>query len=137
MADEYGTTPLHLASKIGHVVLVKELFARGASVDLADSYGATPLHLACKKGHIYVVKKLLAHGYTIDTPEKVYGDYPLHWAAKYGYLEVINVLIDHGAAINVVNKKGLTPLHYASLALILQSSATKNNMLETLFDNLS
>ncbi|KAG9409713.1 hypothetical protein AC1031_020027 [Aphanomyces cochlioides] len=102
MADEYGTPPLHLASKIGHVILVKELFARGASVDLADRYGATPLH----------PHKLLAHGRPIDMPEKVYGDYPLHWAAKYGYLEVINVLIDHGA--DVVNKKGLTPLHYAT-----------------------
>ena len=48
--DDQGNTPLHLASKYGHFLVLNELLRRvdELKVDVKNSSGWTPLHLACK-----------------------------------------------------------------------------------------
>lgn len=74
-----GIVPLVIAAEAGHLNVVEELLAKGASVDLADYQGLTALHKACQKNHIEVAKELLRCGaskYKLDRDKKS----PLHYA---------------------------------------------------------
>ncbi len=45
-----GLNALHLASKEGHVSVVRELLERGAKIDAATKKGNTALHIASLAG---------------------------------------------------------------------------------------
>ena len=66
-ANNRGATPLFIASKVGHLEVVRELLARGAAVDTASDDGATPLYIASQEGHFEVTRELLARGAAVDT----------------------------------------------------------------------
>jgi ankyrin repeat protein len=53
---------LLIASKNGHLDVVRELLACGAIVNAASNSGATPLIVASRRGHIEIVGTLLAAG---------------------------------------------------------------------------
>ena len=53
---------LHIASKNGHIDMVKYLIEKGASINDADISGDTPLDIAMKNGHSEVVKHLILKG---------------------------------------------------------------------------
>ncbi len=119
-------TPLHLASRMGHVDAVKLLLARKAPVMAADKHGVTPLHLAAEHGHAGIVRLLLAERALVDAPaetrppprlnylsmEKVT---PLHLAAMNGHAEVMNILLGSGARAEPVDSWGYVPLHWAAV----------------------
>ena len=58
-SGEYGDTPLHYASDIGHLEVVNVLVAAGAEVNKTNVDGNTPLHDASRNGHLEVVKALI------------------------------------------------------------------------------
>ncbi|PMD52586.1 ankyrin repeat protein, partial [Hyaloscypha bicolor E] len=61
-ADRVGLTPLHWASKIGHVEVAKLLLGVGkVKADSKDIRGKTPLSYASERGHEAIVKLLLKH----------------------------------------------------------------------------
>ena len=51
-----------IASLQGHLDVVRELLARGASTEAANWFGDTPLTASSHVGHIEVVRALLAAG---------------------------------------------------------------------------
>jgi len=54
--DNFGETPLHSASRNGHLKVVEQIVAtEGDSSNANDNYGQTPLHYACEEGHLEVV----------------------------------------------------------------------------------
>ena len=57
-----GLTPLHHASRGGHVGCCLALLRAGADAGARSAGGATPLHRAAYMGHADVVKILLRHG---------------------------------------------------------------------------
>lgn len=59
---ELGRTPLHEASALGHVDVVRALLHAGAGVDIADQDGFTPLMDACDFGHAEIAAALLDAG---------------------------------------------------------------------------
>ncbi|MEB3177910.1 MAG: ankyrin repeat domain-containing protein, partial [Nostocaceae cyanobacterium] len=46
----------------------------------------------------------------------IYGRTLLHWAAKSANESVIKFLLDRGAKVNIQDKQGKTPLHFAAVA---------------------
>ena len=107
--DDYGSTPLFLASEKGYTEIVKLLLEYGADVNVKDNHGETPLYLASKNGHAEIVKLLLAHGADVNVRTK-HGNTPLYWASSNGHTEVVKVLLTHGADVNVKDSYGDTPL---------------------------
>ena len=57
--DAEFTTPLHAASREGHLEIVELFLRRNAHADMQDLKGNTPAHLAAKNGHLEIVNALL------------------------------------------------------------------------------
>jgi len=87
-----GITPLLLASRLGHVDVVKLLIHHGADVDKANTLGQYPLHVATIYNHPEVVKILLknkANEARIDN----HGNSALDFASDKNYEEIIDLLV--------------------------------------------
>jgi ankyrin repeat protein len=109
----FGNTPLHVASVLGRVQVVKELVERGADIEANDSGGSTPLHGASCRGHVVVVIELLSRGANIDAKNDV-GSTPLHYAANSDqHFPVVKALLNGGANMLAANNQGKLPVHYA------------------------
>ncbi|KAF7888033.1 uncharacterized protein EAF02_002574 [Botrytis sinoallii] len=100
-----GLSPLHRASKGGHLEIVKILLNYGASLDLPTSidgidttenlFGlkcATSFHLAVANGHINVARFLEEYGADINKPDMKSGITPLH-SATAQRIEMMEYLI--------------------------------------------
>ena len=55
-SDDHQFSPLHWASKGGHLKIVEMLISRGARVHTTNMGDDTPLHLAAAHGHRDVVQ---------------------------------------------------------------------------------
>ena len=108
-----GLTPLHLASREGHMEIARFLVERGADARAQDNYWTTPLHLASGRGHLEVARFLVECGADPRAQDN-YWITPLHQASEQGHLEVARFLIDRGADPRALNNGWITPLHLAS-----------------------
>jgi hypothetical protein len=111
----WGPTPLTLASKEGHVEVVRWLLDQGAALD-SQTYGGTALYTACERRHTPVVRMLLERGANPRTacPE---GRTPLTTAIRGRYLEGVRLTLGHlrgKAAVNRRDQYGQTALWDAS-----------------------
>ncbi|KAF5008332.1 hypothetical protein FDECE_5375 [Fusarium decemcellulare] len=106
-------SPLHVASRQGHVDAAELLLQKGAVVDVVSRTYDTPLYVASDRGHDGVVKLLLENGADASVQVGI-GWAPLHTAAYDGYIAVIRHLVEHGAELDARTKEGWTPLHFAS-----------------------
>lgn len=75
-------TPLHLASQMGHLHIVKYLLENGADPNAIGNGGKTPIFVASYK----------------NSPQK--------------HLEIVQILLEYEANINFRDSEGGTPLHY-------------------------
>ncbi|KAH0434541.1 hypothetical protein CcaCcLH18_05284 [Colletotrichum camelliae] len=62
MQNEFGQTPIYLASTFGHPNTVNLLVQHDARVDVEGGGKGSPLHSACYWGHLTVVQILLVKG---------------------------------------------------------------------------
>ncbi|MEV5708729.1 ankyrin repeat domain-containing protein [Actinoallomurus sp. NPDC052274] len=60
--DKAGVSPLHYASRHGHIDPVRLLLEAGANPNITENYGFTPLHEAAENGHAEVTRALLTAG---------------------------------------------------------------------------
>jgi ankyrin repeat protein len=60
--NEWESTPLHLASREGHVQFARRLIERGADVNARNEDNLTPLHLASQARNAELVSMLVEHG---------------------------------------------------------------------------
>ncbi|KAF4470584.1 Ankyrin repeat domain-containing 52 [Fusarium albosuccineum] len=113
VTTEDEQSPLHVASRQGHVDAAELLLQKGAVVDIVSRAYYTPLYVASNRGHDSVVKLLLENGADASVQVGI-GWAPLHTAAYGGYIAVIRHLVEHGAELDARTKEGWTPLHFAS-----------------------
>lgn len=104
-----GFTPLHLAAFFGHAIVVRELLARGAPVNVAASnpMRVTPLHSAAAAHSAEIVHLLLEAGAEPDVRQEA-GFTALHAAALHGDVEMARDLIAHGADPGLAADDGQT-----------------------------
>ena len=135
-----GSTPLHLAAKMGHGTIVKMLIEQGALSYILDENGKASLHYATEKGHREVVKILLENKMSNVNISDENGKTPLHYAAENGHLEVVEILIKK-CQLDALDRKDKTPMHYAAdkghseVVKILVGKGSRSNVLDT--DNKS
>lgn len=114
-AGEDGTSPLHIAARIGDERIVTLLLeTRRANLNARDYSGATPMHWAAANGHPKVVIDLLERGAQPDATD-LSDATPLHDAAWAGHAEVADALLKAGAQVDAVDAHGRTALHAAAL----------------------
>jgi ankyrin repeat protein len=104
---------LIIAASGGDSLSVRELLARGASIDARDRNGGTALAHAAYWGHARVVDELIRSGASIDAPDDE-GQTPLARALILGQPPVVQLLLKHGAAPDVADFEGTTPLMLAA-----------------------
>src|SRR5216683_2608287 len=88
-------SPLHLASRGGHVEIAQFLVNHGVDAAAKNKYGLTPLHLASSLGHLDVARSLIEHGADAAAQWED-GSTPLHFASAGGHLDVARFLVEHG-----------------------------------------
>lgn len=92
--NQYGWTPLHIASYNGELSKVNLLLKSTAHINTKDNTGCTPLHRAVQSGFITLVETLINKGANANIQNNA-GNTPLHWALQWGYIKIINFLIKH------------------------------------------
>jgi hypothetical protein len=113
---------------------LRALISQGVNVD--EPGGAIPLHEAARRGFLPLVGLLLEAGADLSSKDPVTQRTALHEAAdgmlvydpRAGFWyesphEMVRFLIARGAPVNVRDKDGATPLHYAARDLQLLSVA--------------
>ena len=124
LLNRLGATPFLLAAKSADVPLMRALLENGANPALTTNNGTTPLMAAAGVGiwapgenpgthdeALAAVKLALEVSAGAVTDIDKEGETALHGAVyRGGAIPVITLLIDKGARLDVVNKKGWTPL---------------------------
>ena len=113
-----NATPLHLASRNGHLKAACQLIEHGADLQAQNNNGDTPLHLALQESQVDVaVARMLIERGADPTAQNNDGWAPLHLVSdwgEWGQVGVARMLIEHCADLTIHNNYGWTPLHLAS-----------------------
>lgn len=117
IGGELNATPLHWATRQGHLCAVVLLMAAGADPSLRDAEGCSCIHLAAQFGHTALVAYFIARGVNPDLQDRG-GMTALMWAAwKISALDPVRLLLTLGANASMVDHThGNTALHWAILA---------------------
>jgi ankyrin repeat protein len=133
LANDYGASPMTLASEIGHTEILSLLLEAGADADSPNPEGQTALMAVARTGSTPAARLLLDHGATVDARENWGGQSALMWASARRHPDMMKLLIDAGADINArsthrdyqrhvqaegrpksLDSGGFTPLLYAA-----------------------
>ncbi|XP_068748124.1 serine/threonine-protein phosphatase 6 regulatory ankyrin repeat subunit B-like isoform X2 [Montipora capricornis] len=116
--EDFGFTPLHLASQNGDNTLVRVITNHpGVRVDsVTVKTGRTALHVASLRGHIEVASTLISKASTLLHQVDNDGRTALHLAAVNGHRDLLTILIGQGADIDAQDNLGNTALHIAAEA---------------------
>lgn len=96
--DTTASVPLHVASSLGHVGIVRSLL-QGAVKDEKEATGRASLHMAIEHGHLPVVRTLLAAGAAVNLRTSGDNMSALILACRTGHVAMVQLLIGHGADV--------------------------------------
>jgi len=111
--SDTGYSALILASKHGHLDIVKFLLSKNAKTDLCcggvrDRHSPA-LMLAAEQGYVEIVRELLDAGAPVDQQNQ-YGSTALMWASYLGFKEIVQLLLDRGANLRHSKEDGTTAI---------------------------
>ncbi|KAI6660064.1 B-cell lymphoma 3 protein [Oopsacas minuta] len=109
-------TPLHVAVITNQPVIIRDLIAAGANVNVSDRNGDNCIHLACKWGDQHTMTALFESKSPIPDFDALNfnGIAPLHLAAINNNIECIKLLVQNNAQKNIGDgTSGKTALHHA------------------------
>lgn len=88
--DHTGCSPLHYASREGHIRSLENLIRLGACINLKNNNNESPLHFAARYGRFNTVRQLLdsEKGTFIINESDGEGLTPLHISSKEGHARV-------------------------------------------------
>ncbi|VVC25448.1 Ion transport domain,Ankyrin repeat-containing domain,Ankyrin repeat [Cinara cedri] len=114
--DNTGCSPLHYASRGGHIRSLESLIRLGACVNIKNHNGESPLHFGARYGRYNIVKRLLdsEKGAFIINESDGEGLTPLHIASQQGHTKVVQLFLNRGALLHR-DHKGRNPLHLAAM----------------------
>ncbi|KAM3174258.1 hypothetical protein ACTXT7_010901 [Hymenolepis weldensis] len=107
-----GLNALHLASKEGHLPVVRLLLDHHASIDAKTNRGNTALHIASLAGRFEIIKLLVERKADINARSQN-GFTPLYMAAQENHLNIVEYLLNNGADQALATDDGFTPLAVA------------------------
>jgi ankyrin repeat protein len=112
-----GQTPLHYASFVGNIKIIKLLIQNGADLMSKTNGGLNLLHLAIMGNKItsfyYFNEKYKISINLKDNKDNT----SLHLATYYNSKKIFNYLLTNNKIdINAKNKEGFTPLHFAVIS---------------------
>ena len=103
------------ASFRGHLDIVNQLLAEGASVNAArNDDGATALIMAVQRHHLAIVRALTENGRADVNTRDAAGLTALMYASSSGDLAIVKQLLAAGAIVNAQNHDGDTALCFAT-----------------------
>ncbi|XP_070200273.1 palmitoyltransferase ZDHHC17-like isoform X2 [Littorina saxatilis] len=114
VGGDLNSTPLHWATRQGHLNMVVLLMTYGADPSVRDGEGYSCIHLAAQFGHTAIVAYLIAKGQDVDLPDRT-GMTALMWSSYrvFGF-DPVRLLLTFGASVNKADKfHGNTSLHWA------------------------
>ncbi|XP_035826421.1 transient receptor potential cation channel subfamily A member 1 [Aplysia californica] len=113
--DDFGCTPVHYASREGHLLALDDLIRMGAVLNLKNNQKQSPFHFAARYGRYNTCRRLLdsVHGPNIINETDGSGLTALHIAAQNGHTKVIQLLLERGAVVNKDNEDN-SALHHAA-----------------------
>ncbi|XP_072007830.1 transient receptor potential cation channel subfamily A member 1 isoform X2 [Engystomops pustulosus] len=113
--DDSEATPLHYASKYGHLELMLMIINETCDEGLnaVDNKGSTPLHWAVQKNQLDSVKVLLSRGADPNILS-YYRLSPLHLAVHLHHNSIVEALVENSTTdINLEGDLGNTPIMQA------------------------
>ena len=93
--DEWGWTPLHEATRFGHLEVSRVLVDHGANVNSRQEDHWTPIQFSAGGGYLEIVKLLLECGADVHTVNG-HGDTAYQVSQQFGYREIAELLWEHG-----------------------------------------
>ncbi|XP_056378121.1 transient receptor potential cation channel subfamily A member 1 isoform X2 [Hyla sarda] len=113
--DDNEATPLHYASKLGHLELMLMIINETSDevLNAVDNKGCTALHWSVNKNQVDSVKVLLSRGANPNLLN-FYMLSPLHLAIHMHYNHIVEALLDNSSTdVNIQGELGNTPIMQA------------------------
>lgn len=115
ISDEFGRSPLHIATLHNHPEIVELLMSRKELKVNIECREGTPLYMATRYGHEQVALMLLKRPDIDVNHESKKFNSPLMLAIKLNRIKIFKAMIEHpGININHLSVHGGTPLHFAT-----------------------